>query len=176
MSFEVSETQRTPRKTYFQMAARRANGDKVYITSDSRRVVEKIRRLLMSVARRSGLRMLEIAQMAEVVAIVKENPGVPDAVLGIAPAPHPRDTRQDVNVLEERFIADLKITNAILDDDAIGIDVLAWIADWHLGWSRFWALRHPNPDCKAYFAAQFAEDFGVRPPKIREIAKGRLDA
>jgi hypothetical protein len=176
MSFEVSSTPRTPRRTFFQMAARRTNGDKVFITGDSRRVVEKIRRLLMSVARRSGLRMLEIAQMAEVVAIVRENPGVPDAVLGIAPAPHPRDTRQDVNVLEERFIADLKITNAILDDDAIGIDVLAWIADWHLGWSRFWALRHPNPDCKAYFAAQFAEDFEVRQPKIREIAKGRLDA
>jgi hypothetical protein len=137
MSFEVSETQRTPRRTFFQMAARRTNGDKVYITGDSRRVVEKIRRLLMGVARRSGLKMLEIAQMAEVVAIVRENPGVPDAVLGIAPAPHPRDTRQDVNVLEERFIADLKITNAILDDDAIGIDVIAWIADWHLGWSRF---------------------------------------
>jgi hypothetical protein len=176
MSFEVSSTPRTPRKTFFQMAARRTNGDKVFITGDSRRVVEKIRRLLMSVARRSGLKMLEIAQMAEVVAIVRENPGVPDAVLGIAPAPHPRDTRQDVNVLEERFIADLKITNAILDDDAIGIDVIAWIADWHLGWSRFWALRHPNPDCKAYFAVQFTEDFEVRQPKIREIAKGRLDA
>jgi hypothetical protein len=89
MSFEVSETQRTPRRTFFQMAARRTNGDKVYITGDSRRVVEKIRRLLMGVARRSGLKMLEIAQMAEVVAIVRENPGVPDAVLGIAPSHTP---------------------------------------------------------------------------------------
>jgi hypothetical protein len=176
MSFEVSETQRTPRRTFFQMAARRANGDKVYITGDSGRVVEKIRRLLMSVARRSGLRMLEIAQMAEVVAIVRENPGAPAPVVGIAPAPHPSDTRQDVHVLEERFIADLKITNAILDDDAIGIDVLAWIADWHLGWSRFWALRHPNKGCKAYFAVQFAEGFEVRQSKIKEIARGRLDA
>jgi hypothetical protein len=176
MSFEVSETQRTPRKSYFQMAARRTNGDKIYITGDSRRVVEKARSLLMRAARRSGLRMLEVAQMAEVAAIVMENPGVPDAVLGIAKAPHPHDTRQDVDVLEERFIADLKITNAILDDDAIGIDVLAWIADWHLGWSRFWALRHSNPDCKAYFALQFAEDFEVRQPKIKEIARGRLDA
>ena len=114
--------------------------------------------------------------MAEVAAIVMENPGVPDAVVGIAQAPHPRDTRQDVDVLEERFIADLKITNAILDDDAVGIDVIAWIADWHRGWSRYWALRHPNKDCKAYFAVQFAEDFEVRQPKIREIAKGRLDA
>jgi hypothetical protein len=61
MSFEVSETQRAPRKTYFQMAARRANGDKVYITGDSRREVEKARSLLMRAARRSGLRMLEIA-------------------------------------------------------------------------------------------------------------------
>jgi hypothetical protein len=176
MSFEVSSTPRTPRKTFFQMAARRTNGDKVFITGDSRREVEKARSLLMRAARRSGLRMLEVARMTELAAIVMDNPGVPDAVLGIAPAPHPRDTRQDVNVLEERFIADLKITNAILDDDAIGIDVIAWIADWHLGWSRFWALRHPNPDCKAYFAVQFAEDFEVRQPKIREIAKGRLDA
>jgi hypothetical protein len=176
MSFEVSERPRTPRKTYFQMAARRSNGDRVFITGDSRRVVESARRLLMRVARRTGLRMLEVNEMAEVVAIVRENPGVPDAVLGIAPAPHPGDTRQDVHVLEERFIADLKITNAILDDDAIGIDVLAWIANWHLGWSRFWALRHPNKDCKAYFALQFGEDFEVRQPKIKEIAGGRLDA
>ena len=78
MSFEVSETQRTPRRSYFQMAARRANGDKVYITGDSRREVEKARSLLMRAARRSGLRMLEVAQMAEVAAIVRENPGVPD--------------------------------------------------------------------------------------------------
>jgi hypothetical protein len=91
MSFEVSETQRTPRKSYVQMAARRANGDKVYITGDSRREVEKIRRLLMGAARRTGLKMLEIAQAAEVAAIVMQNPGAPDVVRGIAPAPHPRD-------------------------------------------------------------------------------------
>jgi hypothetical protein len=176
MSFEVSATPRTPRKSFFQMAARRTNGDKVYITGDSRRVVEKIRSLLMRVARRSGLKMLEVAQMAETIAIVRENLGAPNAVRGIARAPHPHDTRMDVGVLEERFIADLEKTGAILDDDAIGIDVLAWIADWHLGWSRFWALRHPNKDCKAYFALQFGEDFEVRRPKIREITKGRLDA
>jgi hypothetical protein len=176
MSFEVSETQRTPRKTFFQMAARRANGDKVYITGDSRRVVEKIRRLLMSVARRSGLRMLEIAQMAEVVAIVRENPGVPDAVLGIAPAPHPRDTRQDVNVLWEQWLADIETTNAILDDDETCIDVIAWVAEWQAGWCRFWALRARDPAARASFRRSLAHNLGTQQPAIKQIAQGRLDA
>jgi hypothetical protein len=176
MAFEVSSTQRTPRKSYFQMAARRRNGDKVFITGDSRRVVERARSLLMRAARRSGMTMLEVAEMAEMIAIVRENHGAPNPVLGITKAPHPRDTRRDVGVLEERYIADLKILNAILDDDEISIEVLAWIAEWHLGWSRFWAFRHPNQDCKEYFAVQFADDLKVRGPKIRKIAKGGLDA
>jgi hypothetical protein len=176
MSFEVSSSPRTPRKSsFFQMAARRRNGDKVFITGDSRRVVERARSLLMKAARRSGLKMKEIDRMAELAAIVLENPGAPDAVLGIARAPAWDDTRQDVGVLEERFIADLERVGAILDDDDIGIDVIAWIVDWHLGWSRFWACRHPNPDCKDYFAAAFAADLEGRQPKIREIAGGRLD-
>lgn len=87
MSFEVSESPRTPRKSsFFQMAARRRNGDKVFITGDSRRVVERARSLLMKAARRSGLKMKEIDRMAELAAIVLENPGAPDAVLGIARA------------------------------------------------------------------------------------------
>ena len=83
--FEITETPRTPRTNSFvQMSARRANGDKVYITGDTRQEVEHVRRLLMKAARRSGLRMMEIAEMAEVVSIVMD-----PSVLGVAKAPHP---------------------------------------------------------------------------------------
>jgi hypothetical protein len=176
MSFEVSETQRTPRKSYVQMAARRANGDKVYITGDSRREVEKIRRLLMGAARRTGLKMLEIAQAAEVAAIVMQNPGAPDVVRGIAPAPHPRDTRQDVHVLWEQWLADIETTNAILDDDDTCIDVIAWIAQWQAGWCRFWALRARDPATRASFRRSLAYNLGTQQPAIKQIAQGRLDA
>jgi hypothetical protein len=72
-------------------------------------------------------------------------------------------------------IADLKITNELLDDDEVGIGVIALIAEWHLGWSRFWALRHPDREVKEWFAVQFANDLEVRQPKIRELTKGSLD-
>jgi hypothetical protein len=113
--------------------------------------------------------------MAEIIAIVRSNSGAPDVVRGIARAPHPHDTRQDVGVIEERFIEDLKVLNAILDDEDTPIEVIAWIAEWHLGWSRFWALRHPNAECKKYFVMQFAHDVEVRQPKIKELTKGSLD-
>jgi hypothetical protein len=176
MSFEVSSTQRTPRRSFFQMAARRRNGDRVFITGDSRREVERARSLLMRAARRSGLRMLEIARMTELAAIIMSNPGVPDAVLGIAQAPHPRDTRQDADVLWETFLADIETTNAILDDDETAIDVIAWIANWQAGWCRFWALRHRDPAQRQAFRRTLAYNLRAQQPKIREIAKGRLDA
>jgi hypothetical protein len=51
---------------YFQRSARRANGDTVFITGDSRGEVEHCRRLLMKLARRHGLMMIEIAELAGV--------------------------------------------------------------------------------------------------------------
>jgi hypothetical protein len=172
MSYEVSSTPRTPRRSYVQMAARRTNGDKVYITGDSRRQVEHIRRLLMRVARRSGLRMLEIAQMAEFAAIIIANPDAPDAVRGIAQAPHPHDTRQNADVLWEQFLADMEKTGAILDDDETCIDVIAWIAEWQAGWCRFWAFRHRDPTQREAFRRTLAYNLGTQQPKIKELAKG----
>jgi hypothetical protein len=176
MSWEASASPRTRRRSFWQMLARRRNGDEVYITGDNGRVVRGAKRLLMKIARRSGMKMLEIAEMAELAAVVRENRGAPDVVRGIAQAPHPDDTRQDVGVLEERYIADLEMTEAILDDEEIEVEVVAWIAKWHLGWSRFWAFRHPDEDCQKYFAGQFAKDLKVRRPQIEVITKGGLDA
>jgi hypothetical protein len=163
--FEVSETPRTPRTNSFvQMSARRTNGDKVYITGDSRQEVEHVRRLLMKAARRSGLRMLEIAEMAEVVSIVMDNPGAP--VLGIAKAPHPY---AEINggVAWEQFLIDIERTTAILDDDDTGIDVIAWIAEWQAGWCRFWSHRHPDPARRESFARALSYNRGTQQPKIR---------
>lgn len=42
-------------RSYFQRSARRANGDTVFITGDSRSEVEHCRRLLMRLARRHRL-------------------------------------------------------------------------------------------------------------------------
>jgi hypothetical protein len=175
MSFEVSSTPRTPRKTFFQMAARRTNGDKVFITGDSRRVVENAKRLLMRVARRTGLRMLEVNEMAETIAIVLATPNAPHEVLGIAKAPHPRDTRPDVNVLWEQFLRDVETTNGVLDDDDTGIDVIAWIANWQAGWCQFWRYRHPDRRRREGFARMLHHNLGVQQPKIDQIRKGRLD-
>ena len=49
-----------------QRSARRANGDAVHITGDSRGEVEHCRRLLMRLARRYHLMMIEIAELAGV--------------------------------------------------------------------------------------------------------------
>jgi hypothetical protein len=51
---------------YFQRSARRANGDTVHITGDSLEEVEHCRRLLMRLARRYHLMMIEIAELAGV--------------------------------------------------------------------------------------------------------------
>lgn len=163
--FEVSETPRTPRTNgFFQMSARRTNGDKVYITGDTRQEVEHVRRLLMKAARRSGLRMMELAETAEVVSIVMDNPEAP--VLGIAKAPHPC-AKINEGVAWEQFLRDIARTTAILDDDDSGIDVIAWIADWQAGWCRFWSLRHPDPARRASFSAALSYNLGTQQPKIR---------
>jgi hypothetical protein len=176
MSWEASASPRTRRRSFWQMSAQRANGDRVFITGDNGRVVRGAKSLLMKIARRSGMKMLEIAEMAEVAAVVRENLGAPDIVRGLLQAPHPDDTRQDVGVLEERYIADLKVANAIFDDEEIEVEVVAWLANWHLGWSRYFAFRHPDEDCQKYFAGQFARDLKVRRPQIEVITKGGMDA
>ena len=51
---------------YVQRSARRGNGDTVHITGDSRGEVEHCRRLLMRLARRYHLMMIEIAELAGV--------------------------------------------------------------------------------------------------------------
>ena len=166
--FEITETPRTPRTNSFvQMSARRTNGDKVYITGDTRQEVEHVRRLLMKAARRSGLRMMEIAEMAEVVSIVMDNPGAPDPVVGIAKAPDPRAEINE-GVEWERFLRDVERTTAILDDDDdTGIDVIAWIAEWQAGWCRFWSHRHPDPARRESFARALSYNLGTQQPKIR---------
>lgn len=173
--FEVRETPRTARTNgYVQISAQRANGDKVFITADDRGEAETIRRLLMKVARRSAFRMLEIAQMAEAIAIIQANLNAPDQVLGVAPAPHPASEINE-GVAWEQFLADVERTTAILEDEETGIDVIAWIADWHAGWCRFWSLRHPDPTMRASFAATLTYNLSTQQPKIRTIMRGRLD-
>jgi hypothetical protein len=176
MSWEASASPRTWRRSFWQMAVRRRNGDQVFITGDSGRVVQGAKSLLRKIARRSGMKMLEVAEMAELAAVVRENLGAPDVVRGLLRAPHPDDTRQDVGVLEERYIADLAVANAVIDDEEVEVEVVAWLAKWHLGWSRYFAFRHPNAECRAYFAAQFAKDFKVRRPQIEVITRRGLDA
>lgn len=171
--FEISDTPRTPRTgSYVQMSARRSNGDKVYITGDTRWEVEGIRRLLMKCARRLGLRMLGIVHMAEAAAILIDNPDALD--LSIAPPPHPLSKINEA-VAWEQFLRDIERTTAILDDEDTGIDVIAWIAEFQAGWCRFWSLRHPSPEQRAAFAAKLTYNLTTQQPRIRTILRGRLD-
>jgi hypothetical protein len=62
------------RRGFYQRSARRANGDKVYITGDFQWEVEDVRRLLMKAARRSRMRMIEIAELAGLTPTKQEEP------------------------------------------------------------------------------------------------------
>jgi hypothetical protein len=72
MSVEVRESPNVGQDSlfhdrgYFQRSARRTNGDTVFITGDSRGEVEHCRRLLMKLARRHHLMMIEMAELAGV--------------------------------------------------------------------------------------------------------------
>lgn len=174
--FEVSDTPRTARTNgYIQRSALRTKGDKVYITGDTRCDVENIRRLLMKAARRFNLRMIEVANMVEAVAIIRDNPDAPDRVVGIATAPHPL-SKINEGVAWERFSADIERTNAILADEDTGIDVIAWIANWQADWCRFWSLRHRDPAQRADFAATLTYNRTKQQPEIRRIIRRQFDA
>lgn len=71
MSVEVRESPNVDSRSlfagergFYQRSARRANGDTVFITGDFQWEVEHCRRLLMKLARRHRLMMIEIAELA----------------------------------------------------------------------------------------------------------------
>ena len=50
---------------FYQRDAYRTNGDRVWVTGDYRWEVDEVRRWLMKEARRANLRMIQIAEMAD---------------------------------------------------------------------------------------------------------------
>jgi hypothetical protein len=172
MTVEITPTPHTTRKTFVQISARRTNGDKVYITRESRWEVEHIRKHLMTAARRSGLKMLEIAEMAQILALKQtlnelgEEPS--SALIGLTHPPiTPSGGGLEEPELWDRFCEDIETTNAILADDATGIDVIAWIAQWQASWCRYWSRHHSDPEQRALFAAILNYNLGVQQPEIR---------
>ena len=143
------------RRGYFQRSARRANGDVVHITGDSRGEVEHCRRLLMRLARRANLRMIEIAEMAGLA----EGPeGEEDYLSALA-------TAEVVVELEpacaavgelERRLAVMRQDSSLLEQALSDAELLAIIA--RAADNFEWLIANdPNPDRAARAEADLLE-------------------
>lgn len=173
--FEVSTSYWSPRKGgWVRRKAQRTNGDFVYITGDTRDEVDHVRGLLMRLARRFKLPMMEIADMAEAVVIAMQNPDAPERVWGIAQAPRPY-SKIDVGVAEEQFVRDFERARAILEDKDVGIEVIAWLAVWWEGWCMFWSVRHGDDAQREAYSAELAHNRSIRQPRIQQIIARRAD-
>jgi hypothetical protein len=97
---------------YFQRGARRANGDTVFITGDSRSEVEHCRRLLMKLARRHHLMMIEVAELA----------GVPTGRMAKMPALALVETTSAPLAEVETRLAAIHADNAIINSRPIPVE------------------------------------------------------
>lgn len=126
---------------YFQRSARRANGDVVHITGDNRWEVEHCRRLLMRLARRANLRMIEIAEMAGLA----EGPeGEEDHLSALATAEVVVEECDPIGEFERRLSV-MRQDSSLLGEalsDAELVAVIARAAD-----NFEWLIANdPNPD------------------------------
>jgi hypothetical protein len=185
MAVEVRETDLVTSSSYFyrrgfyQRSARRANGDTVFITGDFQWEVEHVRRLLMKLARRHKLKMIEIAklalfapikpnqeeplqtQLAVVETVSVELPSINDRV------PNPGDD-VDLALAMEEFQRDVIRSNELLELDTLETAVA--VASNLYRWARFWVVRHPSAQVRAKFAANLNEAEPIR-AKVREQAE-----
>jgi hypothetical protein len=170
-----------------RMKVRRANGDTVWITGDFRWEVEHVRRHLMKAARRSRLRMIEIAEIvglaetppseeeeyvtAQLAAVEIESQDLPS--LGRVPEP---EDMVDLAVAMEAFQRDVIRCEGLADDSSL--ETIVAIAANQYRWARFWVERHPSESAREMFAAALSEVEPLRAKSKeaadRAIARRRL--
>jgi hypothetical protein len=122
---------------YFQRSARRANGDTVFITGDSRSEVENCRRLLMRLARRHHLMMIEIAELA----------GVPTGRMAKMPALALVETTSALAPLSEvetRLTA-IHADNAVINSGPIPVGLFLDLCP-RMEQNTLWLIDHSSPE------------------------------
>ncbi len=159
---------------YYQRSARRANGDKVYITGDFQWEAEVVRKLLMKLARRHRLRMIEIAELAKLAAeeeclgaqlAVVEMESVELPSLGHVPEP------EDAVDLAEAMAAyrhDVMRCASAVDDSSL--ETWLAIAANQYRWGRFWVVRHPSAAVREWFAEVLAAT-----DELRELNRAKAE-
>jgi hypothetical protein len=160
-----------------RMKVRRANGDQVYVTGDSRWEVEHVRRLLMKAARRSRLRMIEIAEIvglaetalseeeylaAQLAVVETESQDLPS----LGRVPEPEDI-VDLEVALKCWQRDVIRCGELADDSSL--EAIVAVAANQYRWARFWVERHPSERAREMFAAALSEVEPLR-AKTKEAA------
>jgi hypothetical protein len=170
-----------------RVKVRRANGDTVWITGDFRWEVEHVRRHLMKAARRSRLRMIEIAEIvglaetppseeeeyvtAQLAVVEIESQDLPS--LGLVPEP---EDFVDLEVALKCWQRDVIRCKELSDDSSL--ETIVAIAANQYRWARFWVERHPSESAREMFAAALSEVEPLRAKSKeaadRAIARRRL--
>ena len=155
-----------------RMKVRRANGDTVYVTGDSRWEVEHVRRLLMKAARSSRLRMIEIAEIvglaedeyvtAQLTVVETESQDLPS--LGYVPEP---EDMVDLELALKCWQRDIIRIGELGEDSSL--EAIVAIAANQYRWARFWVERHPSESAREMFAAALSEVEPLR-AKSKEAA------
>ena len=134
------------KRSFYQRSARRANGDTVHITGDSRGEVEHCRRLLMRLARRYHLLMIEIAELA----------GVPTGrmakmpELAFAEEPDGVSNTPSGSELETRLAA-IHADNAVINSGPIRVELFLELCA-RMEANTLWLIDHSSPEEAAALA------------------------
>ena len=123
---------------YVQRGARRANGDTVFITGDSLGEVEQCRRLLMRLARRYHLMMIEIAELAGVP--TGRMAKMPELALAEVTGGPPVKASE----LETRLAA-IHADNAVINSGPIPVELFLELCA-RMEANTLWLIDHSSPE------------------------------
>ena len=132
------------KRSFYQRSARRANGDTVHITGDSRGEVEHCRRLLMRLARRYHLMMIEIAELAGVP--TGRMAKMPELALAEVTGGPPIEASE----LETRLAA-IHADNAVINSGPIRVELFLELCA-RMEQNTLWLIDHSSPEEAAALA------------------------
>ena len=118
-------------------SARRANGDTVHITGDNQGEVERCRRLLMRLARRYHLMMIEIAELAGVP--TGRMAKMPELALAEVTGGPP-----SASELETRLAA-IHADNAVINGGPIRVELFLELCA-RMEANTLWLIDHSSPE------------------------------
>jgi hypothetical protein len=118
--------------------------------------VEAVRKLLMKLARRYRLRMIEISELAKLAADQKEEERL-RAEFAVM-------EEEGWRVPEPEAEVNLAMAMKMYRHDALcgvehgdSLEEIAAVAENQYRWAKFWAARHPSPEGREEFAEMVAE-------------------